>query len=274
MHSKLNARVIAARPRDLLFLLAGALTLGLNPGCSTAAAVGCVSGIAAGAAFMSIGAAASNGQVDPGQALLSGTLFGAITGCTAAGIAAGLAERGPGGEHARRPIKPSETEDLTAAPAATPVRPDQVSAHADLEGITVTWNAKPASDTKLVKMRFKRFGPMSVFATCEDLTIQIDDRELHFPIQKGVNAKTNTVAEVAEAKVELEVIRAMQSAKSVQFQICALRRKLNLAGSQALDGFVDDFIMRAPPGVVPELSAAAKADPVTATPSASDATGP
>jgi hypothetical protein len=63
------------------------------PGCSTATAAGCGVGVLTGVALAGVAAASTpkNSSVDAGAAIIGGSLFGVVSGCSAAATAEAVA---------------------------------------------------------------------------------------------------------------------------------------------------------------------------------------
>ncbi|MEO7591740.1 MAG: hypothetical protein ABI134_11055, partial [Byssovorax sp.] len=82
----------AARGAHYLCCAIMILALGGASGCSTAVLAGCGVGIASGAALGGIAAASAKGNsVDVGTVMLGGSIFGLVSGCSAAAVANAVA---------------------------------------------------------------------------------------------------------------------------------------------------------------------------------------
>lgn len=92
-------------------------------GCSTATAAGCAVGTLTGMA-VAMGATAGT-ELNAGQALLGGGIFGITSGCAAAATADALASpsRNSRDRRERRPPKEPENADLPGAQSALPTTP-------------------------------------------------------------------------------------------------------------------------------------------------------
>lgn len=114
-----NGTTKATRGAHYLCCAIMILALGGASGCSTAVLAGCGVGIASGAALGGIAAAsAPRNSVDVGTVMLGGSIFGLVSGCSAAAVANAVAT-----SKAKAAAAEAESADPPAsAPAPAPAR--------------------------------------------------------------------------------------------------------------------------------------------------------
>ncbi|MDD9942734.1 MAG: hypothetical protein OXU20_16965 [Myxococcales bacterium] len=241
-----RARAVEHRGIELAVTIS-ALTL---VGCSKAAALGCLTGVAS-ATGLGLTAAATAGdeseeELDTGAALLGSALFGLVAGCSAAGVAAAVAV-GDNRTAARVPrgIAPRQSpyyDDGHSASTPAPRRRDRVSSSALLDGLKVTWLGAPASRMTRPMTLFESHLPGVDLSKCNEAVVEADSRVMKFPITHDARPPSTTIAKIESG---IDELRTMKTAQRVTFDLCGLRRELHPSAASALRLFFVRFAMLA-----------------------------
>jgi hypothetical protein len=201
---------------------------------------------------------ASDPSVDTGAVLLGGGLFGIASGCSAAGVAAAVARSD---ERSRRPdagdsIDP--VDDRLSRPAAA-IRDDGVVATgADLDGVRFAMRGLPRRHPTRVLVRLERYSRRAELAGCAEAQVMIDGKLVSYPAAYEESIHGRVVQGALQIELDIAVLRDIAAAKTVEFVLCAVRRRLSIKGADAVDEFVTRFDAHVPPGTPrPALSPAA-----------------
>jgi hypothetical protein len=258
--------------------------------CRGHTAAGCGAGLAVGMLLGALSAGvADDPSIDVGSGLLGGGLFGIAAGCTGAATVDAMTRS----KEKVEPLPPPEPLYPTRAaapppsspPAAQPQQaaqtPGVIKETTELDGLRVLWVGHPQRYPTKVGVRFERFTRDPVLVDCTALELTVDGRQLRFELVGKATPQGMLVRESAQSTLELEVVRELRGAGSVELQLCGLRRRLTTRAADQLASFVTQFdalalpaaVTPAPPpveGTTPEL-AAPTASATPATPVAPDA---
>jgi hypothetical protein len=218
-----------------------------SQGCSTPTAAGCGVGVLAGMALAGIAAAsAKTDSSTTGKAVLGGSLFGIVSGCSGGGVAEAIA-RSDEKEHASARERGYSRVLYVRASQATP-SPQVVTAQADLDGVKATWLGAPRTNPTHVQLRLQRYSSRPVITTCSQLVVRADDRDLRFPWKPRAQPLGSAMPETVQLDMDIDSLRAIASADAVEFDFCGLRRRLTLPAATATRDFASRFSAAASPG--------------------------
>jgi hypothetical protein len=243
MLDRLRPRAVQTAARCAL----AALALWSAPGCSTPTAAGCGVGVLAGVALSGIALASSQDpSLDAGPVLLGGSLFGLTSGCAAAGVSEAVARADERSKHVGAYADRDDTvrrhSSLEPRRSRTSTAPGLVFAQADLDGVKVSWLGLPQTDARKVGLRFQRYASQEAFASCNELELIMDGRSTrHGWVRKVKPAGPMVVVDMVQVEIDLDTVKTMRAAQSVEFRLCGVQRRLTVAAAQAADDFLHRF---------------------------------
>lgn len=135
----------------------------------------------------------------------------------------------------------------SSAPASAPPRArDLLIEQANLDGIKLTLLGKPLSDPHKVALRFQHYVRVAELQDCKELELVIDGQSTRHPLAYKADHSSAALLECAQAETDLDTAKAMVAAKSVEFHLCGLERRLSPQAASAAGNFVVSFTKRIP----------------------------
>jgi hypothetical protein len=118
---------------------------------------------------------------------------------------------------------------------------DVLHAEANLDGLRLTWAGIPTREPRRVLAHFALLSKDPQFASCAQLRTQIDEEWVEVAGQYHHARQGIATEETLTAHVELATLRASVEASHVEFELCGVKRTLDVPARKSLREFVRLF---------------------------------